>query len=975
MTFQDVQDVLTKYGFRVLTFDLYGHGLSATPSYRMMYKTYGLDFFIMQTDELLTHLGLQEEPINLVGFSMGCCIAAGYARAHPDRVRRIVLISPAGMLQKKPVPVKCLQACPFCIYCIPCVVCRCCFNKKRFVQKFSDEERKSGMAEALWNRLMWQLFVKKGVIGAFLGCVSMLPLWNSRPIFQEVGCAEKPMLLLWGRQDVVCPPSTAKEVLTCFPNGHLIVFRDATHLLLADQPQAVIATLMTFLEFPSDCKLSEWKYILPFNSKGQYVPRYLRAPPNTTLRNYLKEISYRPRYHVRLPQRERSTVDRAQSSDPGEQSLDIPHSPGASSVAIISFGGVRQSQPRPQPPADQPSAPVGEGPYLTSPPGSRPPLPPNQLSPVAMEDDSDKAMTDAGAEGTDRFVQTPTGGHEGDNVAIQESTADERAERSQSSEGGEYYPPYSSGGNDNGADETDFVEPYQLECGRNLGSKPSLDSAGVVVAPDFLFHSQHPMASVAEAESPVHGMRDSTAPSQPVRIPSTANLQHSPRLQQCAAVPKVEEENVNGRCDEQQQGGTSVEGKCLQHQPMHMAALACSSTLPFDQLEASDGSEPLIAHLVKVTNIIEFGEFVADDVRMRQLGTGPTSADGTLSLADGSRRSDTALGRRVMAYDGAKEQSSAKIRNYRTSSSERLDDLAFDEQSPFEEGFFDFKLPESNFPACPFITEPELGTPAATLPVTSSSGSDTSSSCRSKDCCQEKFVCHIVQEQRAINNNGLSGTSSWDTPARVLFRPSRNILRRTTVPSLKLCSTTGRRRRRQYATSYGASDPLRCGNTQRLDEPTAGHKQKTHRRQTGMTCDPPRCNPDMIRPSGSLYSEGNQDLISTPLSSGAAPSLCAQPPPSSHPLCADDWVFAHSSGDVGRWRHGMCPLVNKTKIGLCHGHHAAEVTSAGVEQPELIQRLSMMTSNVDSGRRKSVAVRQSVSIDVLPRVEVKVDNN
>eukprot|EP00922_Rhytidocystis_sp_ex-Travisia-forbesii_P043228 GHVS01064543.1.p1 GENE.GHVS01064543.1~~GHVS01064543.1.p1 ORF type:complete len:1267 (+),score=237.42 GHVS01064543.1:178-3978(+) len=528
MTFQDVQDVLTKYGFRVLTFDLYGHGLSATPHFNLLYSTYGLDFFIKQTDELLAHLGLQDEPLNLIGFSMGCCIASGYARSYPAKTQRMILISPAGMLKNKPAPVRCLQACPCCIHCIPCVVCRCCFNKKRFMQKFSVEERRSGMAEALWNRLMWQLFVKRGVIGAFLGCVTKLPLWNCEQIFLETGTHGKPLLLLWGRQDAVCPPSTAKEVLECFPNGHLIVFRDATHLLLADQPQAAIATIMTFLEFPPDCQLDEWKYILPFNSKGLYVPRYLRAPPNTTLPAYLKQINYKPRYHVRLPQNEAETSTTTTTATTGP---NAPSTPSASplhrkpqrgsrtTAGLMLLDGPSSSQQAPDHIFHHPST----GPYITSPSSARPARP----SPLLETDGTTQEQQQTTAPITGG--EAPTGGGEGEEGSM---TITEGME---SPVGVRYYPRFQSGPNgtnDNG--EVRDIVDTMLTGARVFASSSSLDSAGVVVAPDFLFHSQHPMPSAslqandAELSAAVaEAQKFSTAPPHSHALPfspSTSNV-------------------------------------------------------------------------------------------------------------------------------------------------------------------------------------------------------------------------------------------------------------------------------------------------------------------------------------------------------------------------------------------------------------------------------------------------------------------
>eukprot|EP00923_Selenidium_pygospionis_P060075 GHVN01105766.1.p1 GENE.GHVN01105766.1~~GHVN01105766.1.p1 ORF type:complete len:627 (+),score=112.12 GHVN01105766.1:218-2098(+) len=300
LTFQDVADVLCKYGFRVLTFDLYGHGLSAAPPYRECSNSYNLKFFVQQIEELLERLGLSEERLSVIGFSMGCVIANGFVSAHRDRIDRLCLISPAGLLPNKPCPVKCLAVCPCCINIIPCCITRacCCLHKKQFLKGFRQDEIDSGIAEALWQRYTWQLFVKKGVMSALMGCVHRLPLWSSKKLFTEVGNTGISVLIMWGKQDQVIPVECAQRLRDCFPNGHLIVFPDATHLLLADQPAQAIATILTFFEFPPNAKMSEWHWLLPFSDNGRYVPRRDRAPAGIKPEDHSKSLNYEPKLTV-----------------------------------------------------------------------------------------------------------------------------------------------------------------------------------------------------------------------------------------------------------------------------------------------------------------------------------------------------------------------------------------------------------------------------------------------------------------------------------------------------------------------------------------------------------------------------------------------------------------------------------------------------------------------------------------------------
>jgi pimeloyl-ACP methyl ester carboxylesterase len=82
---------LGRLGFRVLVYDLYGRGWSARPR-----GAQDTDFFVTQLEDLLDALDI-DEPITLMGYSMGGAIAAAFAARHADRLRQLVLLAPAGM--------------------------------------------------------------------------------------------------------------------------------------------------------------------------------------------------------------------------------------------------------------------------------------------------------------------------------------------------------------------------------------------------------------------------------------------------------------------------------------------------------------------------------------------------------------------------------------------------------------------------------------------------------------------------------------------------------------------------------------------------------------------------------------------------------------------------------------------------------------------------------------------------------------
>jgi pimeloyl-ACP methyl ester carboxylesterase len=77
--------------YRVIAVDLPGFGESGKPN-----ALYSPEAYARFLDEIITRR--TDEPVALVGHSMGASIALYYANGHPDRVQRMVLASAAGIL-------------------------------------------------------------------------------------------------------------------------------------------------------------------------------------------------------------------------------------------------------------------------------------------------------------------------------------------------------------------------------------------------------------------------------------------------------------------------------------------------------------------------------------------------------------------------------------------------------------------------------------------------------------------------------------------------------------------------------------------------------------------------------------------------------------------------------------------------------------------------------------------------------------
>lgn len=80
---------LCEAGFRVLRYDLFGHGFSDRPKL----AKYDRSFHNVQLTELLSRLSIPS-PVSMVGTSQGGSNAVCFAAANPGAVRRLALLAP-----------------------------------------------------------------------------------------------------------------------------------------------------------------------------------------------------------------------------------------------------------------------------------------------------------------------------------------------------------------------------------------------------------------------------------------------------------------------------------------------------------------------------------------------------------------------------------------------------------------------------------------------------------------------------------------------------------------------------------------------------------------------------------------------------------------------------------------------------------------------------------------------------------------
>jgi len=226
---------LADAGFRVLRYDQFGRGYSDRPNI-----DYSDDLYDRQLLQLLESQGV-DEPVTLVGLSMGGATTIRFTDRHPERVERFVLFAPAGFAVDLPPYANLLR--------VP--------GLRQWIMKaFGDwivlraiEERVTtdpAMAAAFRENYMKQLEFK-GYKRALLSTLLHNPLTDLGDTYARVGEQGKPCALFWGTGDTVVPYASHAQVQQAIPQIQFISVEGGGHTANYEMPDQVNPALLAFL--------------------------------------------------------------------------------------------------------------------------------------------------------------------------------------------------------------------------------------------------------------------------------------------------------------------------------------------------------------------------------------------------------------------------------------------------------------------------------------------------------------------------------------------------------------------------------------------------------------------------------------------------------------------------------------------------------------------------------------------------------
>jgi pimeloyl-ACP methyl ester carboxylesterase len=221
---------LIKKDFRAIAVDLLGFGfttrskvLSPTPANIKIH----LDYF-WQT--------IIQEPITLVGVSMGGAVALDFCLSFPERVKKLVLIDSAG-LAKQPFASR-LMFPPL----------------DRWLTNFlaSPKVRQSIGQAAYYNRSLASEDARRcaeahlACAGWSEGLIAFSKSGGYGSFAERLGQITLPSLIIWGKQDKILGVKAPDQFRRLLPQSQLIWLDACGHVPHLEQPEATAAALRQF---------------------------------------------------------------------------------------------------------------------------------------------------------------------------------------------------------------------------------------------------------------------------------------------------------------------------------------------------------------------------------------------------------------------------------------------------------------------------------------------------------------------------------------------------------------------------------------------------------------------------------------------------------------------------------------------------------------------------------------------------------
>ncbi len=222
---------------RVLRLDLPGFGLTG----RNATDTYTIEYYADLLLHFLDSLGIEQA--HIAGSSLGGQIAYDFAADHPERVQKLILVSPTGVTNANDKRI----SMPFLLAQTPLLKHSLRYITPRFIvekslrEVYGDDSKLTEQAISLSHDML----LRQGNRDAFIARLNTIDSDNLHKLAQ----VQAPTLILWGEADAWVPAANAIRFQQSIKGAQLIMYPGAGHIPMEELPQETVRDALQFLRY------------------------------------------------------------------------------------------------------------------------------------------------------------------------------------------------------------------------------------------------------------------------------------------------------------------------------------------------------------------------------------------------------------------------------------------------------------------------------------------------------------------------------------------------------------------------------------------------------------------------------------------------------------------------------------------------------------------------------------------------------
>jgi pimeloyl-ACP methyl ester carboxylesterase len=223
---------------RIVAIDLPGHGLTGAT----IENDYGVEAMAAFVKAVIDALGLQGVVI-IAGHSMGGHVAWRLALRHPLLVRKLVLVAPGGLAvpggsQARAIRLASLPGGSW--------VLRLALSRARLADGLKQVFHDPALVTDEMIERNWAMSRRAGSMDATIARLQA-PSFEPTAI-ARLGELKMPLLLLWGKDDVVFPVDLSRAITQAVPSARLVSYGACGHFPHEERPDETASELRLFLQ-------------------------------------------------------------------------------------------------------------------------------------------------------------------------------------------------------------------------------------------------------------------------------------------------------------------------------------------------------------------------------------------------------------------------------------------------------------------------------------------------------------------------------------------------------------------------------------------------------------------------------------------------------------------------------------------------------------------------------------------------------